>query len=175
MPACSHYGFKNHMQFRDPSLRWHPHVRPLHSPLYFLCLRADPLGFEDPPPGIPVAAWTLCCLDVIAATAHFLRCAYPPRSRHPAHACSTPSFVDCIAAMGSLANISLSPLLSWILLLQPPGCCLSPTFPVVVPRCLVCLALGTRSVMTRFPFLVYMPCPSRDLLLMLRRLTSGPG
>jgi hypothetical protein len=45
----------------------------------FLCLLADPLGFEGPLPDIPGDARTRCWLDVIAATARFLRdvCSYP--------------------------------------------------------------------------------------------------
>jgi hypothetical protein len=44
----------------------------------FLCLLADPLGFEDPPLGASVAAWTCCWLDIIAVSARFLLCACPP-------------------------------------------------------------------------------------------------
>jgi hypothetical protein len=57
----------------------------------FLCLLADPLGFEDPPPDFPVAERTCRWLDVLGATACFL-CRMCPAlspatpSQPPAHA-----------------------------------------------------------------------------------------
>jgi hypothetical protein len=57
---------------------------------------ANPLGFEDPLPGIPVHAQTRCWLDIIAASARFLHSVCPTHypltpPQPPAHACSTPS------------------------------------------------------------------------------------
>jgi hypothetical protein len=40
-----------------------------------------------------------------------------------------------------------------------PSQLLGPAFPVVVPRCLACLVVLTRSAMMRFPFLIYMSFP----------------
>jgi hypothetical protein len=54
----------------------------------FLCLLADPLGFEDPLPDIPGDARTRCWLDVIAATARFLRDVCPNPSPLTSTACS---------------------------------------------------------------------------------------
>jgi hypothetical protein len=67
------------------------------APLYtdFLFLLADCLGFEDPPPGFPVAERTRRRLEMFASTACFLRRMCPTlspatRSQPSAHACSTP-------------------------------------------------------------------------------------
>jgi hypothetical protein len=43
----------------------------------FLCLLADPLGFEEPHLCIPVTARVHCWLDIVAVTARFLRCVCP--------------------------------------------------------------------------------------------------
>jgi hypothetical protein len=67
-----------------------------------LCLLTDPLGFEDPPPGVPVEAWTRRWMDIISAMARFLLsvpkpCCVPSPptpSQHPVHACSTPYVTD---------------------------------------------------------------------------------
>jgi hypothetical protein len=50
----------------------------------------------------------------------------------------------------------------------PPG----PAFSVVVPRCLPCLIVLTRSAMMRFPFLVYMSFPPPPSLLLHRLATA---
>jgi hypothetical protein len=62
----------------------------------FVCLLADPLGFEDPPPGLPVPERTRRWMDTLAATACFLRsmcpaCSPVTPSQPPAPAYSTPS------------------------------------------------------------------------------------
>jgi hypothetical protein len=63
----------------------------------------------------------------------------------------------------------------WVLPLCPPDCFLGPAFPVVVPRCLACLLLSTRSTMMSFTFLVcvsFPPFSLLPLLLMLPRLPT---
>jgi hypothetical protein len=72
----------------------------------FLCSLADPYGFEDPPPGIPVEARTHCWLDFLA-TARFLCGVSPTPSPMtppllPAHACYTLSTADSSTAMDSV-------------------------------------------------------------------------
>jgi hypothetical protein len=47
----------------------------------------------------------------------------------------------------------------------PPRRLVGPVFPVVVPKCLACLVLLTRSVMMRFPFLICVSLPPLSLLL----------
>jgi hypothetical protein len=71
---------------------------------------------------------------------------FPPTIPAPtAHApCSRPS-AECILPAYYqpwpvwVAHVFPSLLSSWVLSLQCLGCCLSPTFPVVFPRCLACL------------------------------------
>jgi hypothetical protein len=139
----------------------------------FLCLLADPLGFEDPPPGIPVAARNRCWLDIVAVTSCFLHCGSPtpyplPPPLTPARACSTPSSV------GSATTVDMSGLLTSLCLfcrfgfslLRPQGCCPHPTLPVVVPKCLACLVLQTWSAMAWSPSLVYMSHPPGNMLML---------
>jgi hypothetical protein len=55
---------------------WHPPARLPTLPLTFSVCGLDPLGFEDPPPGFPVAERTRHCLDMLAAMACFRRSTY---------------------------------------------------------------------------------------------------
>jgi hypothetical protein len=73
----------------------------------FLRLLADPLGFEHPPLGIPVATRNRSWLDIIAATSCFLHYVCPTPSPPPppltsALACAAPSSVDSATTMDSL-------------------------------------------------------------------------
>jgi hypothetical protein len=72
----------------------------------FLCLLANLLGFEVLPPDTPVDTQTRCWLDIIAATARFLRSVgptpFPMTPPLPAHTCSTPSSADSTTTMDSL-------------------------------------------------------------------------
>jgi hypothetical protein len=61
--------------------------------------------------------------------------------------------------------LSLPP--SWVLPLCQPSRFPGPAFPVVVPRCLACLVLPTRSPMMGFPFLVGMSLSPHGLLLVM--------
>jgi hypothetical protein len=56
---------------------------------------------------------------------------------------------------------------SWFPSLFPLGLFVGVAFSFVVPRCQACLVLLTRSVVMRFPFLVYMSLPPLDLLPVL--------
>jgi hypothetical protein len=77
------------------------------TPLYtaFLCLLADPLGFGDPPPYFPVAEQTHRWLDVLVATAYFLRSMCRAFSRMTASqppACSIPCTSDTATTLDSI-------------------------------------------------------------------------
>jgi hypothetical protein len=125
----------------------------------FLCLLADPLGFEDPPPGIRVAARTRSWSDIIAVSAvSYAVCAllFPPEHLLRPKLLPWTVWMTCV------------PLSSWILLLRRPGCCLTCTFPVLAPRWLACLVLRTWSVITRFPLLVYTSCSPGVFVIKLR-------
>jgi hypothetical protein len=51
-----------------------------------LCLLADPPGFEDPPPCVPISVRTQCWRTMIACTARFLRSFRPDISRESSQA-----------------------------------------------------------------------------------------
>jgi hypothetical protein len=51
-----------------------------HLYIEFLCLLADPLGFEDLPPGVSIEARTGCWLDILAVMACFFCCVCPTPS-----------------------------------------------------------------------------------------------
>jgi hypothetical protein len=141
----------------------------------FLCLLADPLGFEDPPPGVPVArtrrwlekyslqqqpvSYAVCAL--LHPSCHL---PYPLCTSVPPLALLTRSLPWTVW----IARKALSPLSFWVLHAQPQERCPRPTLTVAVHRCLACLVLRTRSVMMRSPFFVYMSHPPDNLLLMLR-------
>jgi hypothetical protein len=132
----------------------------------FLFLLYELHGFEDPPLGIPVAAWT-CWFSIIAVTTRFLHriCPTPSPLTSPCSlglGRSTFLSADSTTTMDSLdgprASVSSVHMGSSSATL---GCCLSPTFLVVVPRCLV----------TRSPFLVHVP-PTGNLPETFRSDTS---
>jgi hypothetical protein len=77
--------YRHYHNYLLANLRIHPSSSGSSTHLFtvFLCLLADPLGFEDLPPGIPVAARNRCWLDIIAVTAYFLRCMCPTTSPLP--------------------------------------------------------------------------------------------
>jgi hypothetical protein len=109
------------------------------------------------------------CLDS-PLHGQFPRCSRPTPSpltlsRLPAHPASTPSSSDSTTTVDSLDGSHAS--VPSVILASPfanPRLLSQSTFAVVVPRCLVCLVLSTWSVMPRSPYLVYRPCPPRDLL-----------
>jgi hypothetical protein len=75
-----------------------------------LCLPADPLGFEDPPLGIPAAERSRHGMNMITATAQFL-CSvpapFPPTPcQRTANACSKPA--DPATTMDSLDGLTAS-------------------------------------------------------------------
>jgi hypothetical protein len=75
----------------------------------FSCLLADPLGFEDPPTGVPVAEQTHRWLAMLAVTACFLRSMCPALSpatppHPPAHTCSTPRTAGTATTLDSLVG-----------------------------------------------------------------------
>jgi hypothetical protein len=108
----------------------------------FLCLLADPLGFEDPSLGIPVTAWTRYLSNILAVAARFLRCVRPALSpltppRSPEHACSTPPSAQTTTTMDSLDCSRAS--VSSVFLgspSNPQDRCLDPSLPVAIPMCL---------------------------------------
>jgi hypothetical protein len=97
-----------------------------HLSAYSFCLLADPLGFEDPPSGIPGPKRTCCWLDIIAVTECFRRCVCPTlyllcALRRPG---STLTHVPPLHLRTQLlpwtvwiARGPLSPLSSWVLTL----------------------------------------------------------
>jgi hypothetical protein len=109
------------------------------APLYtdFLCLLADPLGFEDPPSGFPVAEQTHRLLAMLAVKACFLRSMCPALPlatpcQPPAHTCSTPCTTDTATTLDSLvgppASVTSVLLGSPVMSPQPPprfriSCC----------------------------------------------------
>jgi hypothetical protein len=105
---------------------------------------------------MPWREWLLSILLLLPLTT-------PPRS--PANGCSTYTSADFATTMDSLDGSHASNFLGSPL--KPQCRCLDPSLPVAVPRCLACLVLRTWSVMMQSPFLVYMPLPSADLLLVL--------
>jgi hypothetical protein len=68
-------------------------------------------------------------------------------SQPPAHNCSTPCTTDIDPTLHSMDGLPAS---VTSVLLCPPSRFLGHAFPVVVPRCLACLVLPTRSAMMRF-------------------------
>jgi hypothetical protein len=139
----------------------------------FLCLIADPLDFEDPPPVIQVATQNRCWLDIIAVTACFLRgvCPTPPPLTPPyshAHACSNPGSADPATTADSL-DCSLVSVSLLIPPLEPQGRCFNPSLHEAVPLFLSvlwkCSVLWIWSVTMKSPSLVYMSRPLSNLLM----------
>jgi hypothetical protein len=153
------------MLFADPKV--HPSA-PASSctpstPLYtdFLFLLTAPLGLENPPPGVPVADRTRRWLDMIAATARFLRSTNPVLSpATPSHACFNSSTADTHKIIHSLEGPSAA--ITSVLMSSPfvphwphppfRVSCRSPQFP--------CMSGASDQVtMTGFPFLVCSSLP----------------
>jgi hypothetical protein len=108
--SCYHHRLD--ILFTDADVRIHPsgslssRAEPLIS-TDFLCLLADPLGFEDPSLGIPVTAWTRYLSNILAVAARLLGCVRPALSpltppRSPERACSTPPPAQTRTTMDSL-------------------------------------------------------------------------
>jgi hypothetical protein len=124
----------------------------LFTPLYtdFLCLHADPLEVENPPPGFLAAEQKHRWLDPLATMACFLRIKCPALSHAtPAPACSAPCTASTAITLDSMYGPPAS--ITSVLVCSPvvsPGRFLGPTFPV--SRCLACLVLPARSAIKTF-------------------------
>jgi hypothetical protein len=86
-------------------------------------------------------------------------------SQPPAHTCSTPCTTETATVLDRM-DAPPAPEAS-VLMLIPLSRFPGPAFPVVVPRCLACLVLPTRSGMMRFPFPVCLSPPPLCLLPVL--------
>jgi hypothetical protein len=108
----------------------------------FLCLLPDPLGFEDPPPGFPVAEQTRRWSDMLAATACFLRSmcrSLSPTTPSQPPACYAPCTTDTATTSdskedptASISSVLLgSPFVSPWTLPSSSVSCRSPQLPCV--------------------------------------------
>jgi hypothetical protein len=99
---------------------------------YFFCQLADPLRFEDPPPGFLVAERSRRWLDMLAATACFIGSMCPAHSpatppQLPAQTCSTPCTTDTAATLDSMDGPPAS--VAFVLMSSPLSRFLGPAFP----------------------------------------------
>jgi hypothetical protein len=109
----------------------------------FLCLLADPLSFEEPASGYPShrTHWLLVGYQYSDGMFSML---FVPDSSFPDTFLSPCSRIFLLYICGLASYHGQSGWLTclcllWVLPLRSPCCCLSPTFPVIVLRCLACL------------------------------------